>query len=156
MNVALSTNFIITRRYVIEPGDATRYNFMLHWFQEPDEHPVVGKSEYQDYEINTYVETDVHPSRVIPGIKNHLKDYVGITITMPYDTGSYEFMLSQLREESGNSLVDYAAHNMRDCSKVVIAPILAAASVLAFEPDNLQGAILAMREAAKSREVSRK
>lgn len=166
MRIALSTQSIITRRYLIEPGDGTRYNFMIHWFHVPAEHIPDCKSIVDaDYQVETYIETDVHPERVIPGVKNMVKEYVGVTICLPYDvgdllveigenqTGSYEFMLAQLREHSGDTLVNYAAAHMR-CHPDVVATVLAACSVLAFEPDNLEGAIMAMRKAAKSREQS--
>ena len=107
------------RRYALEPGDATRYEFYLADLDEP----LKGLT-----------------NDVVTGADS---GYMMLGICMPYSQGSYEMLKSELRH-ARRYFIDYLFDKMPYVDRVTLARIVKACSVLVDEPDALEKAAIAM------------
>lgn len=118
-------------RYALEPGDGTRYEFMIthHFFNLADS--------------NIW-----NLSELIAGVGDK-GEFVTLTVIIPLSQGSYEFDKYRLAFFADDPSVhrhylDYAHSHMPACSKPTLAAVMIAAGVLALNPAHVDRAATQM------------
>lgn len=109
------------RRYALEPGDATRYQFYLVDLGKP------LKGQTGD---------------VVAGVGDG-REYMMLGICMPRSQGSYEVQKRSLWR-GGDPFISYLHRKMPNVDHVTLTRIVKACSVLVDEPDALERAATAM------------
>lgn len=111
-------------RYMLQPGDATKYRFFLA-------------------DLVSLIEVQGTLGQLISGTN---RNYLTIGICMPGSQGTYEMRRNEVRDPS-RSLAQYLAAHMGNADLYTVCAVLLAASVLVDDPDNLQKACEKMLEA---------
>ena len=109
------------RRYVLEPGDATRYEFYLVDLGKP----LKGQT-----------------SDVMSGVGDG-SEYVMLGVCMPGSQGSDEVWKDSLRKMDDHFLA-YLHRRMPNMLPITLERVVKACSVLVDEPDALEKAAIAM------------
>ncbi len=117
-------------RYALQPGDGVCYEFTIIDLESVSELVVPGKSGR------------VRLSAVIDGVSDG-NNFISLIVHWP-GQGCYEFSKSSLDNYSMRSRVAYAHEKMKGVDRLDLRKILAAASVLAENPEDLAKAIEAM------------
>ena len=131
-------------RYILQPGDATRYEFALTFLDNENEIDLPRIEAIEDF-LESEGGVDLLPW-IISGVERG--QYVTLTLYAP-SQGGYDVSIESLRQvEEVPPFIDYlGSHLSRDVDRYTLAAICLASSVLVVDPFNVDLAASKMLKA---------